>query len=406
MNPSLGRLAHNKKLMAYTAAAMYGGAALDGAIEGLIPGDPRFAVMPALAAAVVVTLLVAFGPRLPRAALALLGPIGVALIAVALAETPGAGDGAVLYVWPVLWMTFYFGRRGAIASLVCIGVAHALVLLEVPAASSFPARWIDVMVSTSVAALVVLTLVRHNDEMLVSLQNEARTDALTGLLNRRGFDERATLELARARREDACIALVVFDLDYFKRVNDEWGHEVGDRVLIRTAEVLLATAREIDVVARFGGEEFVVLLPGTDSEQARDFAERVRAALSIESPDGLPTARNQRRDPRRARADHGRGAASRRRLRALRREALRARPRCRVRPRRPRRDRAGARALRPLSVRSVRAPAPSARPARPPRRGRGCARRIPPDARRAFATKPPCCRRAGRRAPGRRSRSR
>src|SRR6202012_3056269 len=88
MNPSLGRLAHNKKLMAYTAAAMYGGAALDGAIEGLLPGDPAFAGVPAISAAVVVALLVAFGPRLPRLALGLLGPLGVALIAVALAQTP------------------------------------------------------------------------------------------------------------------------------------------------------------------------------------------------------------------------------------------------------------------------------------------------------------------------------
>ncbi len=142
MNPSLGRLARNKKLMAFTAAAMYGGAAFDGAVEGLIPGDPAFAVAPAVVAAVIVALLAALGPRLPRAALSLLGPIGVLLIAVALAATPGAGDGAVLYMWPVLWSTFFFGRRGAIAVLACIGVAHAVVLLELPRRAAFPgAGW-------------------------------------------------------------------------------------------------------------------------------------------------------------------------------------------------------------------------------------------------------------------------
>ncbi len=147
------------------------------------------------------------------------------------------------------------------------------------------------MVSTSVVAVVVLTLVRHNDEMLETLEDEARTDALTGLFNRRGFDERATLELARARREEACIAIAAFDLDYFKRVNDEWGHEVGDRVLIRTASVLSEEAREIDVVARFGGEEFVVLLPGADTEAAQAFAERVREALAAGHQPGAPAVR-------------------------------------------------------------------------------------------------------------------
>jgi len=270
---------------------MYGGATFDGAIEGLIPGDPSFAVAPAVAAAAIVALIVVWGPRLPRPVLALLGPVGVALIAAALATTPAAGDGAVLYMWPVLWSTFFFGRRGAIGILLCIAAAHLVVLLEVPPPSSFAARWIDVMVSTTVVAIVVLTLVRRNDELLASLESEARTDALTGLLNRRGFDERASLELARSRREDECIAIAAFDLDCFKRINDEWGHDVGDRVLIRAAEVLRGEAREIDVVARFGGEEFVVLLPGADAVEAQGFAERVRAALAAGGQPSLPVAR-------------------------------------------------------------------------------------------------------------------
>jgi diguanylate cyclase (GGDEF)-like protein len=147
------------------------------------------------------------------------------------------------------------------------------------------------MVSVTVVAVVVLILVRHNDEMLETLQSEARTDALTGLLNRRGFDERASLELARARREDKCVAIAAFDLDHFKRVNDEWGHEVGDRVLIRTAGILASEARDIDVVARFGGEEFVVLLPGAETQEAQGFAERVRRRLAVDGDPGLPAAK-------------------------------------------------------------------------------------------------------------------
>jgi diguanylate cyclase (GGDEF)-like protein len=291
MSPSLDTLRANRRLMAYTGAAMYGGAALDGALEGLIPGDPRFAIAPVIAAAVVVALLVAVGPRLPRAALAPLGPIGVALIAYALTETPGAGDGAVLYMWPVLWMTVFFGRRGAVGIVLCIGLAHLLTLLALPAASSYPGRWVDVMVSVTVVAGVVLVLVDRNDRLLTQLADEARTDALTGLLNRRGFDERAALEVARARREETSVAIVALDVDYFKRINDEWGHETGDRVLVRTGELLAAESRDIDVVARFGGEEFVVLLPGCDAACGHDFAERIRAVLAADEDSPLPSVR-------------------------------------------------------------------------------------------------------------------
>jgi diguanylate cyclase (GGDEF)-like protein len=291
VGPSLDKLTANKKLMAYAAAAMYGGAAADGAVEGFLPGDPSFALTPVIASAVVVGLLVAFGGRLPRRALSLLGPIGVVLIAIALSATKGAGDGAVLYMWPVLWSTFFFGRRGAITIVLCIGVAHAITLLSLPDASSYPGRWVDVMVSVSVVAVVVLRLVRHNDELLDRLVDEARTDALTGLLNRRGFDERASLELARARREASSIAVVVFDIDYFKRVNDEWGHEIGDRVLARTGELLASQSRDIDVVARFGGEEFVALLPGSAGPDAEAFSERVRVALATDDHASLPTVK-------------------------------------------------------------------------------------------------------------------
>jgi hypothetical protein len=107
VSPSLVSIRLDKRLMAYAAAAMYGGAAFDGLVEGLVPGDPSFSILPGLVALVLVTILLAIGPRLPRAVLALLGPIGVALIAYALATSPGAGDGAVLYTWPVLWAAFF-----------------------------------------------------------------------------------------------------------------------------------------------------------------------------------------------------------------------------------------------------------------------------------------------------------
>jgi diguanylate cyclase (GGDEF)-like protein len=291
VSTSYEELAHDKRLMAQTAAAMYGGATIDAAIEGIVPGDPSFAIAPALGALALVSVVLLVGPRLPRAALAMLGPIGVLLIAAALAAVPGAGDGAILYVWPVLWTTFFFGPKGGAAIVALIGVAHAGVLIALPAASSYPGRWLDVMASCSVLVFVTALLTRRNRELLEQLAAEARTDALTGLLNRRGFDERAEIELTRSRRDGSSVAVVIFDIDYFKRINDEWGHDTGDAVLARTSGILASQVRDIDVVARLGGEEFAVLMPASDGEGAAAVADRVRSAVAGAESRGLPAVR-------------------------------------------------------------------------------------------------------------------
>ncbi len=112
------------------------------------------------------------------------------------------------------------------------------------------------------------------------LSRLAVTDPLTGLLNRRGFDSQFEDELHRARRFMQPLGLAVFDLDHFKAVNDTHGHTQGDLVLRFFAETLIQLSRRVDKVARFGGEEFAVLLPNTDEVGAKIFAEKVRAGLA------------------------------------------------------------------------------------------------------------------------------
>jgi diguanylate cyclase (GGDEF)-like protein len=117
----------------------------------------------------------------------------------------------------------------------------------------------------------------------------AITDELTGLCNRRGFDTEMEDELWRSRRFGYALAVMIFDLDRFKSINDTYGHPQGDAVLKAFAEVLRNSSRRIDKVARFGGEEFVALLPATDAIGASTFAEKVRtstAALRIPVEDG------------------------------------------------------------------------------------------------------------------------
>ena len=107
-------------------------------------------------------------------------------------------------------------------------------------------------------------------------------DALTQVFNRRYFQETLTRELSRARRYDRPLALLLFDIDYFKRVNDTYGHRAGDFVLRRIAELVQQRARKVDVVARYGGEEFAVILPEIDVAGGQQFAEKVRRMVEDE----------------------------------------------------------------------------------------------------------------------------
>lgn len=119
------------------------------------------------------------------------------------------------------------------------------------------------------------------------VRRQAVTDDLTDLANRRRFIESLGQEVARSARLETPLALVLFDLDHFKLVNDRCGHQVGDDVLRSAADVIRARVRETDLAARIGGEEFAVILPGTDLEGAVSLAENLRRDISVgvELPD-------------------------------------------------------------------------------------------------------------------------
>jgi two-component system, cell cycle response regulator len=123
-------------------------------------------------------------------------------------------------------------------------------------------------------------MARIHRGLRVSREKSAATrDPLTGLGNRRAFDAALAHELARIQRSGSPLSLIMCDIDHFKRVNDTLGHETGDLVLKELAEIIKGNCRELDVPARFGGEEFVIILPDTALEGALLAAERLRASV-------------------------------------------------------------------------------------------------------------------------------
>ena len=134
------------------------------------------------------------------------------------------------------------------------------------------------------AFFFILTLMsvrsqKEQDHARVLLQQQATTDSLTQLSNRRHAVECANLEIKKAQRQGQPLSFVLIDLDHFKKINDTYGHEKGDLVLKRVASVLNQICRKTDVVSRFGGEEFLLILPGTNLTGAEVGSEKIRKAL-------------------------------------------------------------------------------------------------------------------------------
>lgn len=123
------------------------------------------------------------------------------------------------------------------------------------------------------------------------LTHQATTDFLTGLGNRRALMEQMPIIRAKAARPEEAVSLILFDLDHFKRINDEYGHDAGDSVLMAIGEAVKDHLRPYDYAARMGGEEFCIVLPGADLAAAESVAERLRLAVESRVVEPLPKGR-------------------------------------------------------------------------------------------------------------------
>jgi diguanylate cyclase (GGDEF)-like protein len=213
----------------------------------------------------------------------------VAMLGIALLEWLGGGREAPyhhLYILPVVFVAAVQPRRRVLVTLLLL----SLVLCAPLAYEGFTSRdgldmgtQLVLLVAVGGATRLLFTLVRAQRAGLRSAREEAdqlaRRDGLTGLGNRLALEERLEGEIARVRRSGGRLSVVVGDLDGFKLLNDELGHAGGDDCLRRVAEAMLETARASDQCFRWGGDEFVLLLPDASASDAQLAAERLSAAV-------------------------------------------------------------------------------------------------------------------------------
>jgi diguanylate cyclase (GGDEF)-like protein len=208
---------------------------------------------------------------------------GATAIITQAATAGGSVSTAISYLWVTLFAAFFLGPRFARAysALNVAGLVTATTLQPYAGAGHVV---VVLAVTVVVAGEAIGAAVRR-------LEAQADTDALTGLLNRRGLQERGEIALDLARRSGKPVTAAIFDLDGFKAINDQRGHAAGDAVLVDLAQRWTPLLRRSDLLARQGGDEFVLLLPGTDRPGAQLVIDRLRAANATAWSVGIAQAR-------------------------------------------------------------------------------------------------------------------
>jgi len=231
----------------------------------------------ALAAVVLLAILLVNFSRLPLWTFQFTLAAGTGLISfVIYASGDPTSPYTMFYLWIVLYAFYFFRPLQAAAQLVVVAASYGAVLYFKEAVAAPGTRWLITMATLAVAAILIGLLRNRVDGLVARLTETARTDSLTGLLNRRGFDDSFDAELERARRSGQPLGVVLLDLDHFKSVNDNFGHDMGDDALERVGALVRGTKRRIDTASRFGGEEFALLLPYNDTHGSFVVSERIR----------------------------------------------------------------------------------------------------------------------------------
>ncbi|WP_433292267.1 diguanylate cyclase domain-containing protein [Actinoplanes sp. CA-030573] len=219
--------------------------------------------------------------RVPRIFWFLAPFLGIVLLTTMNLATWDASTGAQLfYLWPVLYTANFLSRLANYLVLTLVSAGNAAVVFVILDPSRAVTDWASLTVAMTLTGVVVWSLRGRNERLREVLETQAYADPLTGVANRRSFDGELARAVGWAQRHHGSVALMTLDIDYFKKINDTWGHGVGDQALQLVADALRSVASgDDDVVGRLGGDEFVVLLR-TDRMGARRAADEVRAAVA------------------------------------------------------------------------------------------------------------------------------
>jgi diguanylate cyclase (GGDEF)-like protein/putative nucleotidyltransferase with HDIG domain len=274
-------------LMAKILAALFASGATLALLTVCLPHPRRASVLGLLlvvgSAYLVACLLLWRAPTVPKRILALaLGCGSVMITAVAYFSGENPSPLIFFYLWIFLYSAYFFSDAELAGEVVVVGLLYGALLISRPPPGGIPSWWLVGMGTLAVAATVIRVMRARAEQLIARLYGTSRSDPLTNLANRLAFRELLDLELARARRAGTPMTVVMGDLDRFKEVNDRSGHHVGDLALQRVARLLERGKREIDGVARVGGEEFALILPDTDAHQAFVLTERLRCEVADE----------------------------------------------------------------------------------------------------------------------------
>jgi diguanylate cyclase (GGDEF)-like protein len=279
---------HSRRNALILGACLFGGGSLLTLASIVLPRSPQVDVAGAWVLCLVAATASAFfwlgRDRLPFWMVFVGIVLGSAMITAGVYVNGERDGGAaavneIYYVWPVVFTAYYFSRTLLAIEIAIVAGLYAIALVVIDPGSIGVTRWMIVVTMLVGVGSLISQLQATVEQLVDRLSDTARRDPLTGLLNRRGFEERLDAELAKARRGGRPVGLVLADLDHFKTVNDRLGHPAGDAVLMRVGEILEGVGRRGDTVARMGGEEFLFIVPDAASEEAYELAERVRIEI-------------------------------------------------------------------------------------------------------------------------------